>query len=114
MCTPSILADEPSRTWEGTWSNRKYNTTGPLRCTAVQAADGTWTATFEGTFLGDPFKYPAQFLGRPRGRGQELAGTAQLDGDRYEWSGNIQGDTMTGEFRSLKGNNGRFVLKEKR
>ena len=41
-----------------------------------------------------------------------LTGTAQLDGDKYEWSGWVRGKVLFGEFRSLKGHNGTFRLQE--
>ena len=41
-----------------------------------------------------------------------VEGTAELDGDRYEWSGFVRGKVFYGQYRSLKGNNGEFRLEE--
>ncbi|MGL4464910.1 MAG: hypothetical protein ACRC1K_22390 [Planctomycetia bacterium] len=105
-------AAEQEKVWKGTWKNRKFNTTGPLQCTAVSKDGKTWEAKFKGTFKGDPFEYPATFDAVKKGAAQNLSGTAQLDGDRYQWTGSIKGKRLEGRFRSLKGNNGEFVLEE--
>lgn len=100
------------KTWEGTWMNRKYNTTGPLRCEARVKDDATAEATFSGTFMRDPFKYDITVATKQERNQMTLTGTAQLDGDRYEWSGYVRGKVLYGQFRSLKGHNGEFRLEE--
>lgn len=109
-----LLAQESSedKTWEGTWMNRKYNSSGPLKCVAKAKDDATADATFSGTFMRDPFKYDVTVSMKQERRQTTLTGTATLDGDRYEWSGFVRGTTLYGQFRSLKGHNGEFTLQE--
>ena len=45
------------KSWQGTWNNRKYKTSGPLKCTAFPKDEKTWEARFEGRGLGKPFRY---------------------------------------------------------
>lgn len=110
----SPAADEPEMTksWEGTWMNRKYNSTGPLKCVATKTDDSTAEATFSGKFMGDPFSYEATVSMKPEKDRTVLTGTASLDGDRYEWSGYVRGKVLYGQFKSLKGHNGEFRLEE--
>ncbi|MCA9176642.1 MAG: hypothetical protein KDB14_19270 [Planctomycetales bacterium] len=113
---PASAADssaDSDTVWEGQWNNRKYNTTGPLRCTGLTREGNQWKATFSGTFMGDPFKYEVAFDGKP-GKGRtELQGQATLDGDRYQWSGQADATTIQGQYKSLKGYYGTFTLKKK-
>jgi hypothetical protein len=107
--------DDPSRppkVWQGTWSNRKYKTSGPLKCTATRQDDRTAAARFEGTFMGDSFGYNVEVTTRPERDRTVVEGTATLDGDQYEWSGFVRGKVFYGQYRSLKGNNGEFRLEE--
>ena len=107
-------ADEPaaSKVWQGTWSNRKYNTRGPLKCTASRKDDSTAEARFEGTFMGDAFGYDVTVATKQEQSRTVVEGKAQLDGDQYEWSGFVRGKVFYGQYRSLKGNNGEFRLEE--
>lgn len=104
---------EDSRTWEGTWNNKKYGTSGPLKCVATAGEDGKWNATFSGLFKGDPFSYDVAFDAKPAGRKTDLSGTATVSGHRYEWKGHVTGKTMFGEYRSRNGYFGSFSLKQK-
>jgi hypothetical protein len=105
--------DEPTtKTWEGTWMNRKYNSSGPLKCVATSTEEGTAEATFSGTFMKDPFSYDISVATKKERNQMTLTGTAQLDGDRYEWSGYVRGKVLYGQFKSLKGHNGEFRLTE--
>lgn len=105
--------DQPAtKTWEGTWMNRKYNTTGPLKCVAESKEDGTADATFSGTFMKDPFSYDVTVTTKQERNQMALTGTAQLDGDKYEWTGYVRGKVLYGQFKSLKGHNGEFRLTE--
>ena len=116
MAVPHGLArgedEQMQKTWEGTWSNRKYNSTGPLKCVAVKTDDSTAEATFSGTFMRDPFSYKVTVSTNQEKERVVLEGTATLDGDRYEWSGHVRGKVLYGQFRSLKGHNGEFRLQE--
>jgi hypothetical protein len=105
---------QSEQTWTGTWSNRKYKTTGPLKCVARQKDDKTWEATFSGTFMRDPFEYSITFSADQQRDRTLIGGSAMLDGDGYEWTGHIRGRTMYGQFRSLKGHNGEFTLQASR
>ena len=110
----SPAADEQpaTKSWSGTWTNRKYNSSGPLKCTATRTDDETAQATFSGTFMKDPFSYDVTVRTRQEQGRTVLTGTATLDGDRYEWSGFVRGNVLSGQFRSLKGHNGEFRLTE--
>lgn len=112
----SIFAAEAAKTkaWSGTWNNKKYNTTGELTCTVVGEQNGQWIAKFTGTGLGKPFNYTALITHKTVGTNTAMQGTTRVDGDMYNWSGSIRGDSMTGGFRSTTGNNGQFVLKAKK
>lgn len=115
MASP-ILAEDGGKKWEGEgkWNNRKYGTSGPLKCTATIDKNGTWKATFTGTFEGDPFKYEASFKSKAGKKQVDLAGTAKIRGHDYKWTGAVKGETLTGKYRSSVGYFGEFVLKEKK
>jgi hypothetical protein len=111
--SPAADDDQPAaKSWSGTWMNRKYNSSGPLKCTATRTDDETAQATFSGTFMKDPFSYDVTVSTRQERDRTVLTGTAELDGDRYEWSGYVRGKVLYGQFRSLKGHNGEFRLTE--
>lgn len=107
----SSLAAE-TRTWEGTWVNRKYGTKGPLKCVATENEDGTFTATFSGSFEGDPFSYDVTFQSKKMGRITRLGGTAVIRGHDYQWGGQLRGVNLIGEYKSSVGYFGAFELKE--
>lgn len=108
-----LRAQETERIWEGTWKNRKFNTTGPLKCTASTEDGKTWKATFDGKFMGEDFSYETEFSAKKARKQLNLSGKATLDGDRYEWAGHMKDDQLFGKFRSLKGYFGEFILTEK-
>jgi hypothetical protein len=112
----TLRADEPDsqaeKSWEGTWKNNKYKTTGPLKCVARPKDDKQWEATFSGKFINSPFEYTITFASAPQRDRTLIGGKAELDGDGYEWTGYIRGRTLYGQFRSLKGHNGEFVLQQ--
>lgn len=103
-----------TKSWSGTWNNKKYNTTGELTCSIIGEQNGQWIARFTGTGLGKPFNYTALITHKTVGTNTTMQGTTRVDGDMYNWSGTISGANMTGSFRSGTGNNGQFVLKEKK
>ncbi len=110
---PISAADPPSaKSWSGTWMNRKYKSSGPLKCVAVRKEDGTVAATFSGKFVNDPFSYDVTIDTKSERDRTVLVGQATLDGDKYEWSGYVRGKTLYGQFKSLKGHNGEFKLEE--
>jgi hypothetical protein len=43
-----------------------------------------------------------------------LQGTSTVDGDSYQWTGEIQGGMLIGQYRSASGNNGEFRLQAPR
>jgi hypothetical protein len=110
--TAPAADSQDAKTWSGTWMNRKYKTTGPLKCVAVRKDDGTVAATFSGKFVNDPFSYDVTIDTKSEKDRTVLVGKATLDGDKYEWSGYVRGKTLFGQFKSLKGHNGEFKLEE--
>ncbi|TWT61592.1 hypothetical protein [Rubinisphaera italica] len=105
---------EQKKTFEGTWNNRKYNSSGPLRCEARPGEDGKVKATFSGTFMGDPFSYDVEFSAKP-GNGQtDLIGKATVSGHIYDWTGSLKGTRLYGKYLGTNGYNGEFVLNEAR
>lgn len=110
----SLLEAGETKTWAGKWTNRKYNTSGPLKCVAKSDDKGVWKGTFTGLFKGDPFKYEATFKSRPSGRQLNLAGDATIRGHKYQWTGSMKGTTLSGKYKSNIGYYGEFVLKEKK
>ena len=108
--TPAFAADGDGFTGSGTWNNKRYGTRGPLQCVATSKDGKTWTATFTGKFRRSPFKFNAKFASKKVKNRTNLGGTAVVDGDRYRWSGYIQGNKLVGQFRSQKGYFGGFVL----
>jgi hypothetical protein len=112
LCGAPLAADEEERVWEGRWNNRKYNTNGPLKCVATETDDGTWKATFSGTFKGDPFSYEVTFQSKQARNRTDLAGKAVIRGHNYQWTGALSGNRLTGRYRSSVGYFGEFVLTE--
>jgi hypothetical protein len=115
LCSLAALAQSPDgeKTWEGTWINRQYSTTGPLKCVARPEKDGNWKATFSGTFRGRDFRYEVTFKAKA-GKGQEaLTGTATVSGTRYQWTGVMKGNTLTGRYQGNDGAFGDFSLKSR-
>jgi hypothetical protein len=106
------FSEKTTKSWQGTWRNLRFRTSGALKCTAVSKDGKTWDGTFEGVFRGRKFRYKAGFQGKP-GRGRtDLSGTATIDGAKYQWTGYIKGATLYGKFRSSNGYYGNFSLKE--
>ncbi|MCA9114644.1 MAG: hypothetical protein KDA79_06125 [Planctomycetaceae bacterium] len=106
------VASADEMTWEGTWNNKKYGTSGPLKCVATETKKGQWSGTFTGTFKGDPFKYEATFRSRKARGGQALAGTATIRGHQYQWTGSMKDGTLSGKYRNNVGYYGEFVLQQ--
>lgn len=112
-CSSLPAQDETeTRTWQGKWNNRKYGTTGPLKCVAKHDGNGNWDATFTGTFKGDPFEYKAHFQSKPGKGVTDLSGKAVIRGHDYEWAGAIKGNLLRGRYRSSVGYFGEFEMKE--
>ena len=107
-----MRAEEKTRTWTGTWNNKKYGTSGPLKCVAKTDGQGNWDAIFTGEFKRDPFKYTAKFKSMEKGRQTLLSGDATIRGHKYQWQGAMKGNTLTGQYKSTVGYYGQFVLKE--
>jgi hypothetical protein len=113
LCSFAALAQSPDgeKTWEGNWSNQQAGSTGALKCVARPEKGGDWKATFSGTFRGREFSYDVTFKAK-RGKGQEtLSGTANVGGARYQWTGLMKGDSLTGRYRASNGYFGDFNLK---
>lgn len=108
----SALAQDQEKTWTGKWNNRKYNTTGQLKCVASVDAQGKWTAEFTGEFHGDPFKYNVTFNSKPGRNQTDLAGEANIRGHEYQWTGAMKGNVLMGSYRSSVGYFGEFRLEE--
>lgn len=108
----SSLAQDSPRTFNGTWNNKRYGTSGTLKCVATPGKDGKWTATFSGTFMAENFSYDVTFDAKAGKSQQDLTGKAEIRNHKYNWTGTIKGDTLTGTYRSNSGYFGDFVLKE--
>jgi hypothetical protein len=108
----STAAAQDSKTWEGRWSNRKYGTSGPLKCVAKESKAAQWTAVFTGTFKGSPFKFNAVFQGKANRQSTDLSGRSVVSGGRYQWNGSIQGKQLKGSYKANNGNYGEFALNE--
>jgi hypothetical protein len=108
----SASAEPTKKSWSGNWNNRKFGTNGPVTCSAVISDKKTWKASFTGTGIGRPFKYDVEINATEKSGQTQLQGKSTVDGDSYEWSGHVKGDTLYGRYRSSSGNNGEFELKE--
>jgi hypothetical protein len=112
--SPVTGAQEITRTWEGTWSNKKSSSSGPLKCVATEVESGQWNGTFTGIFKGEPFTYQVTFQSNQERRGSfGLSGKAMLRDNEYEWSGTMWGKTLSGAYASTDGSQGEFILTEK-
>lgn len=105
-------AEAATKSWSGTWDNKKFKTNGPLTCRATQKDATTWEAKFTGEGLGKPFAYDATIKSADRNGRLVMGGTATVDGETYQWSGYVQGKFLLGSYRSATGNNGSFKLQE--
>ncbi|MEL6110287.1 MAG: hypothetical protein AAFU85_30125 [Planctomycetota bacterium] len=102
---------ETTWTGSGTWNNRKYGTSGPLKCVAKETSPGKWEAVFTGKFQGDPFEYKAEFESKGE-QSKTLSGKSKIRGHRYEWEGSLKGKRLIGKYRSSVGYHGEFRLTE--
>ena len=109
-----VAAQEGTRTFEGQWNNRKFGTSGPLRCVAKQSEEGVWEATFTGLFRGDPFEFDATFNSRKGRQGLDLSGNSTVRGHKYQWTGSLREGALLGRYRSSVGYYGEFRLREKK
>ena len=109
--SPIALAEQ---TWTGTgtWNNKKYGTSGPLKCVAKEVKPGKWEAVFTGKFQGDPFEYKAEFESSGSGPNKKLSGKTKVRGHRYQWQGSLKGKNLIGKYTSSVGYHGEFRLKE--
>lgn len=103
---------ETRKAWTGNWNNRKFGTKGPVTCIAEMQDKEKWKAAFEGVGIGNPFRYEVEITATEKGGQIHLQGKSTVDGDQYEWSGHVKGNTLYGKYRSGSGNNGEFTLKE--
>jgi len=114
MVEGTAVAAEAAKAWSGTWNNQKFKTTGELTCTVVGEQNGQWIAKFTGTGLGKPFNFTALITVKDNGGAKALQGVAKIQGDNYQWTGSISGQTLTGNFQSGTGNKGDFKLQAKK
>lgn len=112
LLTTAFAVGQDSRTWVGKWNNRKYGTSGPLKCVAQESKPGQWNATFSGTFQGDRFEFRASYQGQDNRQGTALSGQSTISGSRYQWTGKIQGRQLSGSYKAVNGNYGEFLLNE--
>ncbi|MGZ0163391.1 MAG: hypothetical protein ACKVII_05710 [Planctomycetales bacterium] len=112
MVVCSSATAQEQKTWAGKWNNRKYGTSGPLKCVAGESRAGQWNAVFTGTFKGDPFEFRAAFLGKAGRQSTDLSGQSTIRGAKYQWTGKIQGRQLTGSYKGANGNYGEFTLNE--
>lgn len=107
-----VAKQEVTKTWEGKWVNKKYSTQGTMTCVAKEGKDGTWSATFSGAFMGEKFSFDVDFQAKPGKDQSDLSGTATVRNAKYEWTGAMKGDKLTGTYTANNGYNGDFELKE--
>ncbi len=108
----AATAADATKTWEGTWDNKKTGSKGTLKCVATKGKDGAWTATFSGLFLTEKFSSDVTFAEKPGKAGSALSGAADIRNRKFEWTGALKGDTLTGSYKGSGGWYGDFVLKE--
>lgn len=108
----SICSAADTRSWSGKWNNKKFGTSGPLNCEAVESSSGVWDAVFTGKFQGDPFEYRTKIKSREARGGLGLTGDSKIRGHQYQWTGSISGRQLRGTYRSNVGYYGEFVLSE--
>lgn len=101
---------ETEESWSGVWNNRKYRSTGPLKCTVTAKEGNKWQATFEGKGVGKPFRYDVSFQAAKRGTLMLLKGTSTIRGHQYRWEGYIRGRALYGRYQGSNGDNGAFQL----
>ncbi|MEO1528352.1 MAG: hypothetical protein AAFX06_23255 [Planctomycetota bacterium] len=108
----AVTVGNAEETWTGTgtWNNRKYGTSGTLKCVAKETEPGKWTAVFSGKFQGDPFEYTAEFESSGKGTSKKLSGKSKIRGHRYEWQGTLSDKKLIGKYRSSVGYHGEFRL----
>ncbi len=97
--------------WTGTWNNRKYKTDGPLQAVFTPGPNNTLKAKFTGTGIRSKFSFDADIVKKKSGNRLTLLGKTKVNGDQYEWTGQVNGSTLVGNYRSRSGNNGSFTLK---
>ena len=112
MVVCSSATAHGQKTWAGKWNNRKYGTSGPLKCVGGESRAGQWNAVFTGTFKGDPFEFRAAFQGKAGRQSTVLSGQSTIRGAKYQWTGKIQGRQLTGSYKAANGNYGEFQLNE--
>lgn len=110
---PSGHCADKALSWSGKWNNKKYKTDGPLYCTMTDAGGGIWKAKFTGTGIRSQFNFDADIKVTRKGNRTTLSGATKVNGDRYQWTGYVNGQTLVGNYRSASGNNGSFSMKQK-
>ncbi|MEE2642708.1 MAG: SHD1 domain-containing protein [Planctomycetota bacterium] len=104
--------EKSEKLFVGRWNNRKYGTSGTLRCLA-QVKDGNqWTARFEGTGVYGKFSYDVQIVSRQNGNQYQLQGDSVVSGHRYRWTGQLKRGVLTGNYTATNGNQGSFRLQQ--
>ena len=110
---PLAHGADKTLSWSGKWNNKKYKTDGPLYCTMTDSGNGVWKAKFTGTGIRSKFNFDADIKVTRKGNRTTLSGATKVNGDRYQWTGYVNGQTMVGNYRSASGNNGSFSMRTK-
>ena len=79
----------------------------------TDAGSGVWKAKFTGTGIRSKFMFDADIKLARKGNRTTLSGTTKVNGDKYQWTGAVKGQTLVGNYRSASGNNGSFSMKLK-
>lgn len=98
--------------FSGSWNNRKYRTSGALRCSALVKDGKTWKAKFDGTGVYGKFSYDVEISTRENGKQIQLQGNSTVSGHRYKWTGSVKKGVLTGKYTASNGNNGTFRLEQ--
>ena len=100
--------------WVGTWEAGGRERTCEIRCVSHPVDDENWNAKFT-AFCDQWYSYDVEMKGHKDGDTIRFVGDADL-GKKYgvyHWTGQIVGDSFTGEYRSESGETGAFTMARK-
>lgn len=99
--------------WTGTWQGDKAGYGGDLHCVARRIEGEDYSAVFSG-YCGREYAFQIAMNGKKDGDRITFAGEVDLgdkDGGKYQWTGEILGDSFNGKYTSSQGKKGEFSMK---